>query len=156
MKKIMMILAVAAAMIGAASCEKYEDGRPPKDVRQEFNKMYPDAWDVEWEFDGLYWEVDFETGTRPDGTDRTAWYEVSGDWVKTRTELPLSAVPQKIKDYLAASEYGSMRLEDNFVDFYETGNESWYVFEIYVDGAETDVAVTENGEVSPVGYVLFK
>ena len=41
MKRIFTILTVASAMIVAASCEKYEDGKPSKDVRSEFAKMYP-------------------------------------------------------------------------------------------------------------------
>ena len=38
MKKLMMILACAVAMMTVA-CEKYDDGRPSKDVRNEFNNM---------------------------------------------------------------------------------------------------------------------
>ena len=49
MKRMMMIAAAMMLLATAVGCEKYEDGRPPKDVRAEFDKMYPDSWDVEWE-----------------------------------------------------------------------------------------------------------
>ena len=72
MKKIMTISAAFlfyAATIAAAatiiSCEKYEDGRPLKNVRSEFKSMSPDARDVEWDSEYGYWVVSFELGTRP-------------------------------------------------------------------------------------------
>ena len=72
MKKIMTISAAFlfyAATIAAAatiiSSEKYEDGRPLKNVRSEFKSMYPDARDVEWDSEYGYWVVSFELGTRP-------------------------------------------------------------------------------------------
>ncbi len=145
-------MAAAAALFIIGSCDKYDDGRPAKDVRSEFANMYPDAWDVEWEYDGLYWEVSFETGKRPNGTEHEAWYDMSGNWIQTKTELAYTAVPQKIKDYLSASEYGNMKLESHFVDFYETTNGNYYRFDIHLDGREAEVDVTEDGKVSLAGY----
>ena len=40
MKKIMVIAAAVMVLSAAVSCEKYEDGRPSKDVRAEFSRMY--------------------------------------------------------------------------------------------------------------------
>ncbi len=152
MKRIFAILAVVAGIIMVASCDRYEDGRPAKDTIREFESMYPDAWDVEWEYDGLYWEVNFETGKRPNGTDHTAWYDMSGNWLKTKTEVAYSAVPKDIIGYFEASEYGNRQMEDHFIDFYETPAGNFYRFEIYLDGRETGVDVTEDGKVSLAGY----
>lgn len=148
MKRIMAILAVVAAIAAVSSCDKYDDGRPSKDVRSEFNSMYPDAWDVEWEFNGLYWEVDFETGSRPNGIEHSAWYDKAGKWIQTKTELAYEAVPQKIKDYLAASEYGSYSLEDYFVDYYQSPSTDFYRFDILMNGREAEVDVAEDGKVA--------
>ena len=148
MKRIMAILAVVAAIAAVSSCDKYDDGRPSKDVRSEFNSMYPDAWDVEWEFNGLYWEVDFETGSRPNGIEHSAWYDKAGNWIQTKTELAYEAVPQKIKDYLAASEYGSYSLEDYFVDYYQSPTTGFYRFDILMNGREAEVDVAEDGKVA--------
>ncbi len=152
MKKIFAVLAFAAAVFTMASCEKYEDGRPDRGTIREFEQMYPDAWDIEWEFEGLYWEVSFETGKRPNGIEHTAWYDMSGNWVMTKTELPFMSVPQEIKDYLAASEFGNNRLEDHFVDFYETVKGNYYRFDIYLDGREVEVDVHLDGKVALAGY----
>jgi len=152
MKKIMALAAVLAAMVTMMSCDKYDDGRPSKDVRSEFNRMYPEARDVEWEFNGLYWEVDFETGSGKNAIDHSAWYDKGGNWIQTKTEMAYTSVPQKIKDYLAASEYGDARMEDYFVDFYETQSGNFYRFDVYLDGREVEIDVTEDGKVSVAEY----
>lgn len=152
MKRIMMILAVVAAFFATVSCDRYEDGRPSKDVRNEFNRMYPDAWDVEWEYDGMQWEVSFETGSRPNGVEHTAWYETDGTWVQTKTDILLSKVPQNIKDYLMASEYASAQFDDNDAEYFETPTGNFYRFDMRVNGGEIDVDVTEDGEVSQARY----
>lgn len=83
MKRIVIFAAIAAALMTTASCDRYDDGRPDKNVRSEFARMYPDAFDVEWEWDGKYWNVSFETGTRPNGIEHEAWYDTDGNWIKT-------------------------------------------------------------------------
>lgn len=152
MKKFITILAVTAAAILISSCDKYDDGRPSKDVRHEFIRMYPDAWGIEWEYDGFYWEVDFHTGARPNGVEHTAWYDKDANWIRTVTEVPLASVPQKIKDYLSASEYGSSQYEDYYVDLFETPAGRFYRFDIYIDGREVEVDVTEDGKVTLASY----
>ena len=152
MKKLIVIIASLAAALAIVSCDKYEDGKPSKDVRNEFNRMYPSAWDVEWENQGTYWEVSFETGSRPDGTDHKAWYDKSGNWVQTCTEVLLSAVPQSVKDYLMASEFGTGQFEDNDAEFFETQSGNFYRFDIRMGGREIDVDVTEDGKVSQAVY----
>ncbi len=151
MKKIFAILATAAALFTMASCEKFEDGRPAKDLRSEFSRMYPDAWDVEWEYEAGVWEVSFETGKRPNGTEHTAWYDGNGNWIQTKTEFAMVSVPQNIKDFLAASEYGNSRVDDMVVDYYETPTGNFYRFEIMLNGLEVDIDVTEDGKVSLAG-----
>lgn len=157
MKRFVMISVVAAAVMMVLSCEKYEDGRPAKDVRSEFARMYPDAWDVEWErTGGEYWVVSFETGRRPDGTERKAWFDKGGVWIQTVTEVPLSDVPQDIKNYLQESEYGTAHFDDNDVEYFEMqSGDDFYRFDLVMGGREIEVDVNSNGEVTPATYGYF-
>lgn len=148
MKRLVIIISAAALLMATAACEKYEDGRPSKDVRSEFARMYPDAWDVEWEYQGQMWEVTFETGSRLNGTEHEAWYDMSGSWVRTVTDVFLSSVPQDIRDYLLASEFGSGQFTDNDADYIQTPDGNYYRFDIRMDGLEIEVDVTESGNVS--------
>ena len=65
-------LFVIATSIVLMACDKYDDGIPSKSIRNEFKAMYPDAKDVEWEREGTYWSVSFETGTYPARVDHEA------------------------------------------------------------------------------------
>lgn len=150
-------MTIAAALIVAASCEKYEDGKPSKDVRAEFAKMYPDAWDVEWErYGDGGWEVSFETGKRPEGTDRKAFYDKNGNWIQTITDVLLADVPQAIKNYLQESEYGGAQFEDNDAEYFEiqTGDD-FYRFDLVLGGRDLEVDVNSNGVVTPAQYGYF-
>lgn len=151
MKKLFAIFTVAALAFGALSCDKYEDGRPARSVIHEFESMYPDAKDVEWEKEGLYWSVSFETGTRPDVVEHEAWYDTDGNWIRTETDLYANQVPQQIKDFLESSEYASAFLEDNEVDFVETPEGDFYRFGLVVAGAKVKVDVYEDGTVKLAG-----
>ncbi len=146
MKRILAILA-AASLFASASCEKYEDGRPPKGAINEFESMYPDAFDVEWDYEGTYWEVSFETGSRPNGIEHDARFDLMGNWIETVTEMFYNSIPQEIKDAFTA-KYGDARLEDNTVDFYHTPNGDYYRFEIILGGVKTVVEISVGGKSS--------
>ena len=148
MKRFFMICAVAVAAMALLSCEKYEDGKPAKDVRAEFKEMYPDAKDVEWEGRGGYWVVSFETGTPPNEVDHEAWYDQKGNWVRTETDVFANALPQSVKDALAGSEYASAVIDNNDIVYVETPTGSWYRLELNAGGLEIHVDVTEDGKVS--------
>lgn len=153
MKRLLYVLTAALAIFASVSCDRYDDGRPSKDLRSEFNRMYPDAFDVEWDWDGTYWEVSFETGSRPDGVEHEAWYDRSGQWIRTSTEMLLSAVPQRIKDYLFADPaYTAASFADNDAEYIETPSGNFYRFDIYSGDRKIEVDVNINGEVTFARY----
>ena len=156
MKRFTLVVAAMFAVslsFGAISCDKYDDGRPDKSVRNEFSQMYPDARDVEWEAEAGYWKVSFETGKAPNRIDHEAWYAEDGTWVRTVSEYPLSKVPQGIRDLLAGSEYGTLPLENNEVEYFETSSYGkFYRFDLWQNGREIKVDVHESGEVVPASY----
>ena len=111
-----------------------------KDVRNEFSKMYPDAFDVEWDWEGTYWDVSFRTGSRPNVTEHEAWYGKTGNWIRTKTEIMLSSVPQQIRDFLAAdSDYGTAPFADNDAEYIETPSGNFYRFDLRLNGVVVEV-----------------
>lgn len=151
MKKIFTLFAMATLAFTALSCDMYDDGLPSKAVRDEFNAMYPDAKDVEWEREGLNWSVSFETGIRPNLTEHEAWFDTNGNWIRTETDLYVNQVPDQIKTILESSEYASSFLEDNEVNLVSTPDGDFYRFELWVSGAKVKVDVYENGTVKLAG-----
>ena len=143
---IVMLAVAAAAQI---SCEKYEDGKPSKNGRSEFERMYPDAKDVEWDREGMYWSVSFETGSYSNRVDHEALFDTEGNWIYTETDMYMSLVPQSIKGFLEANpEYGILPLDDKEVEYYQIPSGNFYRFDLKLAGRDIDVDVTEDGKVS--------
>lgn len=149
MKRIMTALAMmAAAALTLLSCEKYDDGKPQKNVRSEFNRMYPGARDVEWEAEFGNWVVSFETGALPNVKEHEAWFDASGNWLRTETDIRESDLPKAVKDALEASEYASPYLKIDDIDFVETPDGEFYQVDVEVAGVEISLDVTSNGVIS--------
>ncbi len=143
------MLAVSAMTL--LSCEKYEDGKPDRIVLDAFAEMFPDARDVEWDAEQGSWVVSFETGTPPDVKESEAWYDRNGNWLRTETDLLASALPQVVKDALAASEYASAVLDAGDVEFVETPDGNFYQLEVILKGLEVKLKVSEDGKISLAG-----
>jgi hypothetical protein len=68
----------------------------------------------------------------------------------TKREYHISAVPQDVKDALKADpEYGSARVEDNEVEYYQTPSDNFYRFDVIHNGRDMEIDVTESGVVTP-------
>ncbi len=139
------MLAAAATLL---SCEKYEDGKPLKNVRQAFSEMYPDARDVEWEMEVSNWKVSFELGTPPKVKECEAWYGLNAAWIRTETDILASALPQSVKDALAASEYATAVLDAGDIEYVETPDGNYYQLEVTLKGLEIKLKVSEDGNIS--------
>ena len=151
MKRIILTVILAVSAMTLFSCEKFEDGMPVKSVREAFAEMYPDARDVEWDMELTGWKVSFETGTPPDVKESEAWYDRNGNWLRTETDLLASALPQVVKDALAASEYASAVLDAGDVEFVETPDGNFYQLEVILKGLEVKLKVSEDGKISLSG-----
>ena len=151
MKRIILTVILAVSAMTLFSCEKFEDGKPVKCVREAFAEMYPDARDVEWDMELTGWKVSFETGTPPDIKESEAWYDRDGNWLRTETDLLASALPQVVKDALAASEYASAVLDAGDVEFVETPDGNFYQLEVILKGLEVKLKVSEDGKISLAG-----
>ncbi len=167
MKSIFAMMAAAASLFALASCDMIDDGfmddmgnpatktAPSKAAENGFENQIPngaDVWDVEWDFEGTYWEVEFKTGTRPFGKEYTMYFDLDGNWLATKTEVLLKDVPQNIIDAFKASEYGTARMDDNEVDYIETTTRKFYRFEIEVKGRDAEIDVDLDGGVTLARY----
>ena len=151
------LAAFAVAMLPLMSCESVDYDVPPgvekvkpaKQVTKGFNEAYPDARDVEWEYEHGCWVVSFETGRGVNEVEYEIWYDAEGNWLMTKREYHISAVPQAVKDALAADPvYGALRLDDNEVEYYQTPSDNFYRFDLVYNGRDIEVDVTEGGVVT--------
>lgn len=153
MKRVFLIMVSMIAVFAAVSCDKYEDGKPSKNIRNEFDRLYPKAFDIEWEWDGKYWEVSFETGSRPNGTEHEAWFDGDANWLKTVTEVFITSVPERIIGFLTADPtYGTAPYADNDAEYIQTPSGDFYRFDLRVEGRVVEVDVNDDGEVKFADY----
>ena len=88
---ILMTLASAVALVG---CDKNDDAvQVPAQVETAFHAMYPNATDVRWSGRSGYMVADF----RESGVANSAWFDHSGGWHMTDTDIPYQALPEAVK-----------------------------------------------------------
>ena len=144
--KRLMILAVSAT-VALTACDNLSlNGIAPKGVKDVFESMYPNAWDVEWEREGGKLVVDFNDGPY----ERESWFNNDGTWIQTRTELPLNEVPKVVIEATLTS-LGSGWYIDGAVHYLTSSIPSeYYAFECEKVGSPLEVQVT----VLPDGTIL--
>ncbi len=160
-------MAAAAALFAFASCDVLDDGysgdmnkyspdsaMPSKAAEGGFDRNVPegDVWDIDWDFEGTYWEVSYEVGKWPKGTEYTMYFDLEGNWLGTKTEVRLKDVPKSVKDALKASEYGNARIDDKEVNYFQTPEAEFYRFDLEIGERDLEVDVYLDGKVVLVEY----
>lgn len=97
-----MIMIAASLMTGSTFAQKLQDKDIPPSVKSAFNKAHPDAKEVRWEKEGDHFEAEFEQGK----TEQSVVINARGHILETETEIAVSELPQKAKDYISANYKG--------------------------------------------------
>lgn len=105
---------------------------------------YPGARIVDVDIEDGMTEVEIIDGT----VCRDLFFDISQNWLFTRTELHLHEVPDDIMGFLKASEYGEYIVDE--VDLYETVESLFYRFELELRDDDVKVDVFPDGTVVPV------
>jgi uncharacterized protein YxeA len=116
----------------------------PSNVSSALMEKYPNlnSRDVEWNKEGSNYQAEF--------MNKGIKYEVviddSGNWVATETEISKSELPDKVKEGLKNSEYGSWNV--NEVEKRESPEaKSMYIIEVEKGNQDYDVYFDQNGKV---------
>lgn len=146
MKKSLYILGMLLVFVGMA-CNDDDDAAwmPDEAVVRTFNQMFPGAQRVEWKTAGNYIVADFYY----ENQDKDAWFNKSGKWYMTETDILFDALPEKIKTAFSNSEYRAWKVDD--VDILERVEmERVYVIEVEQGNVEKDLYYTEDGTLVKV------
>ena len=120
-----------------------QNEQAPEVVQTSFNKMYPHATVIEWEFDDGLWEVELEDAQG----ELEVLFTDNGNWVETVRELKRRALPASIKSKVKA-EYPMHRLDE--VERVWQSDFDGYRIEMENRKSEVILMVTPDGVITNV------
>ncbi|HMR81894.1 MAG TPA: PepSY-like domain-containing protein [Niabella sp.] len=142
MKKLFYPFLLAALTLSILSCSNNDTITANEVVQQSFSQKYPDAANVKWEQKRNHYVAEFRLSQH----EKEAWFDMSGNWKLTETEMPYADLPAAIKTSHEAGEYKDWRVDD--VDYIERGNqESFYVLEVEKGELEYDLYYLADGSL---------
>jgi hypothetical protein len=143
MKKIAIIASFACICFAQTVFgQDIPQSQVPSVIVNNFQQAFPKAYDVDWEMDGEYYKVEFETGLL--GSDHDVWYDKAGKLIRHKEEISKSELPQKVLDKIK-SEFGAYRVDD--VKKITEGTTATYTVELKKMGEEWKVAFDSEGNV---------
>lgn len=96
MKKVLMMLTVAASIALSACAQKLDASKVPAAVKATFEKQFPGVaadWEKE---DGKY-----EANSKQNGNEISALFEANGTMTESEMEIQPTALPANIQAYVA-------------------------------------------------------
>ncbi|MDH6305085.1 putative membrane protein YkoI [Parabacteroides sp. PF5-5] len=124
------------------SCNDDDNYTPEDVVVNAFKSKYPQATKVEWETKAGYKVADFHFNKN----ELEAWFEPTGEWVMTETDITYNELPQAVQNSFKASSYADWKVDD--VDKLERHNtETVYIIEVEQGKQEVDLYYTEDGSL---------
>ena len=144
--KTRLILFILLFISGLAGCKQQNQYRPDAKIVAAFNNKYPQSDKVEWEQKQGYYVAEF----REDGIEHEAWFDGTGKWVMTESNLRYSSLPQAIREQFEKSVYSTWKKDD--IDKIErAGMEAVYIIELEKEGLDTDLYYVGNGNLIKTG-----
>ncbi len=140
MRRLFFALSLVAAIF-ATSCD--DDYNAPVDTRNDFNKRYPTAVDVEWEKKKGKAVAEFKLN----GEDCEAWYTRGGEWIMTRFDIKFSELPEAVQTAFKQG-YGVEAPVDDVERLERNNADTIYYIEttVVVDGRLTDICLDYSGD----------
>lgn len=116
----------------------------PSVILNHFQQNFPKAKDIEWEFKGELYKVEFEIGIM--GKDHDVWYDKNGSILKHKEEILSSELPETVKNNLNKL-YPKHRIKD--VKKITQGSDVQYELEAKHKflGEEWDLVYNAQGEL---------
>lgn len=156
MKSKILLLPLLSGLVLAA-CQKGDEPRPVAPLtqlaQQNLLNKYPAAQNISWQTKGDYVVATFTLSseapankTTTTGGTLAAWFDTTGAWRMTETDIPFGALPEAVRTAFHNSEYAQWPLDD--VDELDRdGVEKIYVIEVKnaLNGVEVDLYYSADG-----------
>lgn len=150
--KNLFITAMCFCLMTLAGCNKASaDSQINEKAKAELAERYPDAVNVKWTSKNGYDVAKFNRVTTRSANaeyDFSVWFNRSGQWCMTESEISYNELPEAVKAAFQASEYADWKVDD--IDKLErNGMETFYVIEVETRSGniekEADLYYSEEG-----------
>lgn len=136
------ITAMTLLAVALTACNDEDDKvTAPSAVRTAFESMYPDARFEGWLSWRGYTIADFELN----GDDAQAWYDHSGKWYMTDTEIDYRALPSAVRTAYQNSSYATIWNVEDMERLERADMQTIYILEVWQSRVEMDLYYTEDG-----------
>lgn len=140
--KRLYITAMALLAVTLTACNDEDDKvTAPSAVRTAFESMYPEARLEGWLNWRGYKVADFELN----GEEAQAWYDNSGKWYMTDTEIDYRALPNAVRTAYQNSSYATIWDVDDMERLERADMQTIYILEVWQSRVEMDLYYTEDG-----------
>lgn len=154
--KNLFIMTLCVSVMALAGCNKATADNDINKAKAELAARYPDATNVKWSSKNGYTIAKFNRlATRSANLeyDYSVWFNGTGTWCMTESEVTYNALPEAVKTAFEASEYAAWKIDD--IDKLErAGMETFYVIEVETKSGniekEADIYFSETGAVIKV------
>lgn len=142
MKTKLSLLGLAlCGMVAFTGCDDDDNNYlPVQTITKAFDEKYPNAGKVEWDTKNGYEVADFYLS----GNDTEAWFDNTGKWIMTKTEIDFGQLPEAIRIDLRANKYKDWKYTE-FDKFERFDAATIYVIEAELGEQEMDLYYTEDG-----------
>jgi len=98
MKRLFRLLAliVSSILVVEANAQNVKESEVPISVKSKFVTLYPNAKNVRWEKENGNFEAEFKAAQ----TGTSVLFNSSGTHLQTEVEIPVSTLPNGVKDYV--------------------------------------------------------
>lgn len=145
--KFLLLLSLAAAGMLTTGCHSPKPYRPHAKIIRAFNSKYPKAEKIEWETQAGYYIAE----CRDLGVKKKIWFDESGKWKMTETELKYRNLPQLIRENFERSIYNSWE-KDGMEKIERTGMKPVYLIEVEKEGQHTGLYYGSDGQLAKAVY----
>ncbi len=156
MKVNIKCLTLILFVLALSGCGKSHNGEArdvSEQVKAAMAAKYPTAYNVKWKNKGPYLVAKFSlpsSGTSS-GSEAQAWFDNSGVWYMTETELRLMSLPEAVASAFNSTEYALLpwKADDEVDKLERNGVATVYVIEVEKKEAgvktEVDLYFSESG-----------
>lgn len=143
--RCLTLILCVLALFGCGKSHNGEAREVNEQVRAAMAAKYPTAYNVKWKSKGSYLVAEFSlpSSGAAGSNDAKAWFDNSGAWYMTETEIRFMSLPEAVRAAFNSTEYAILpwKADDDVDKLERQGVATVYVIEVEKkeNGVKTDV-----------------